>query len=122
MTKSGDIVSGKRLEQFLSDLGRHEDPYYDNKKKEIIEVEDCFVVDQHGCLRCTVCNEEVRSNKNLVGRKMKHLVDKSHKKNAKKLKATSGADGASACTSGGGGSWLEKLKIQYIFMILMVIH
>ncbi len=37
LTKAGEIVSGKRLEQFLSDLGRHEDPYYDNKKKQEIE-------------------------------------------------------------------------------------
>jgi 5'-3' exonuclease len=33
MTDSGEIVSGKRLERFLSELGKHEDPYYSNKKR-----------------------------------------------------------------------------------------
>ena len=33
ITKSGQITSGKRLELFLSHLGKHEDPYYDNKQR-----------------------------------------------------------------------------------------
>lgn len=33
LTNAGEIVSGKRLERFLTDLGKHEDPYYSNKKK-----------------------------------------------------------------------------------------
>ncbi len=33
LTKAGEIVSGKRLEKFFMDLGKHEDPYYDNKKR-----------------------------------------------------------------------------------------
>ena len=35
MTRSGDIVSGSRLESFLAHLGQHEDPYYDNKKRNV---------------------------------------------------------------------------------------
>jgi 5'-3' exonuclease len=33
LTNSGEIVSGSRLESFFTDLGKHEDPYYDNKKR-----------------------------------------------------------------------------------------
>lgn len=33
LTKNGEIVCGKRLERFFVDLGKHEDPYYDNKKR-----------------------------------------------------------------------------------------
>lgn len=33
LTKAGEIVSGQRLERFLLELGHHEDPYYDNKKR-----------------------------------------------------------------------------------------
>jgi len=33
LTRSGEIVSGHRLEMFLSYLGKHEDPYYDNKQR-----------------------------------------------------------------------------------------
>jgi len=33
LTNAGNIVSGKRLERFFTDLGKHEDPYYDNKKR-----------------------------------------------------------------------------------------
>jgi 5'-3' exonuclease len=33
LTNAGQIVSGKRLERFFTDLGKHEDPYYDNKKR-----------------------------------------------------------------------------------------
>ena len=33
LTQSSDIVSGTRLESFLTDLGKHEDPYYHNKKQ-----------------------------------------------------------------------------------------
>lgn len=32
-TDNGSIVSGRRLENFLVDIGRHEDPYYEWKKK-----------------------------------------------------------------------------------------
>ena len=32
LTRSGEIVDGKRLETFLMDVGRFEDPYYDWKK------------------------------------------------------------------------------------------
>jgi 5'-3' exonuclease len=34
LTNSGDIVSGKRLEQFLSAVGSYEDPYHYNKESE----------------------------------------------------------------------------------------
>ena len=34
LTRAGEIVSGKRLESFLRTIGRHEDPYYDNKKRQ----------------------------------------------------------------------------------------
>ena len=34
LTHAGNIVSGKRLEQFVQQLGQHESPYYDNKKRE----------------------------------------------------------------------------------------
>lgn len=37
LTNSGEIVSGKRLEKFLSFLGKHEDPYYDNKQRTIAD-------------------------------------------------------------------------------------
>ena len=33
LTNAGEIVSGHRLESFLADLGQHENPYYDNKKR-----------------------------------------------------------------------------------------
>ncbi len=33
LTNSGEIVSGQRLEDFFADLGKHEDPYYNNKKR-----------------------------------------------------------------------------------------
>jgi len=33
LTYQGNIVSGTRLESFLSDLGKHEDPFFDNKKR-----------------------------------------------------------------------------------------
>jgi 5'-3' exonuclease len=33
LTYQGNIVSGKRLEAFLSAIGAHETPYYDNKKR-----------------------------------------------------------------------------------------
>ena len=33
LTNAGEIVSGKRLEKFFVDLGKHEAPYYDNKKR-----------------------------------------------------------------------------------------
>lgn len=33
LTNSGEIVSGSRLENFFTELGKHEDPYYDNKKR-----------------------------------------------------------------------------------------
>jgi 5'-3' exonuclease len=35
---AGNIVSGRRLEQFVTHLGQHEFPYYDNKKREQTEV------------------------------------------------------------------------------------
>lgn len=33
LTNAGNIVSGKRLENFLTALGKHENVYYDNKKR-----------------------------------------------------------------------------------------
>jgi len=33
LTDSGDIVCGSRLESFFAELGKHEDPYYNNKKR-----------------------------------------------------------------------------------------
>jgi 5'-3' exonuclease/20S proteasome alpha/beta subunit len=35
LTDAGNIVSGKRLEKFLSIVGRHESPYYDFKKSTV---------------------------------------------------------------------------------------
>ena len=34
LTRGGDIVSGWRLEEFLSEVGSHEDPYYSNKNRK----------------------------------------------------------------------------------------
>lgn len=34
LTHEGNIVSGQRLEQFLQQLGQHEVPYHDNKKRQ----------------------------------------------------------------------------------------
>jgi len=34
LTRAGSIVSGSRLEEFLSEVGGHEDPYYDNKSRK----------------------------------------------------------------------------------------
>ena len=34
LTHAGAIVSGERLEKFVANLGQHELPYYDNKKRE----------------------------------------------------------------------------------------
>lgn len=33
LTHDGEIASGDRLEEFLTELGRHEDPFYDNRKR-----------------------------------------------------------------------------------------
>jgi len=35
LTMGGEIVSGARLESFLRTIGSYEDPYYDNKKRQI---------------------------------------------------------------------------------------
>lgn len=37
LTKAGTIVSGKRLETFLTEVGSFESPYYDNKKEQAQE-------------------------------------------------------------------------------------
>ncbi len=37
LTNSGEIVSGQRLERFLTQVGRHEDPYYDNKQRSFAD-------------------------------------------------------------------------------------
>lgn len=37
LTNAGEIVSGKRLEKFLTYLGQHEDPYYDNKQRKLAD-------------------------------------------------------------------------------------
>ena len=37
LTNAGEIVSGKRLETFLSYLGKHESPYYDNKQRSLAD-------------------------------------------------------------------------------------
>lgn len=50
LTHAGDIVSGKRLERFVQQLGQHESPWYDNKKREQPKV-----------------NERTRKNDNDVG-------------------------------------------------------
>lgn len=34
LTHAGEIVSGNRLEEFLAEVGSHEDPYYENKNRE----------------------------------------------------------------------------------------
>jgi 5'-3' exonuclease len=34
LTHGGNIVSGSRLEEFLSEVGSHEDPYYSNKNRK----------------------------------------------------------------------------------------
>ena len=34
LTRGGNIVSGSRLEEFLSEVGSHEDPYYSNKNRK----------------------------------------------------------------------------------------
>ena len=34
LTRGGSIVSGSRLEEFLSEVGSHEDPYYSNKNRK----------------------------------------------------------------------------------------
>ena len=37
LTNKGEIVSGQRLEKFLSFLGKHEDPYYNNKQRTLAD-------------------------------------------------------------------------------------
>ena len=37
LTDAGRITSGSRLESFLADVGRYEDPFYENKKLSMSE-------------------------------------------------------------------------------------
>lgn len=88
LTDSGDIVCGSRLEGFFAELGKHEDPYYNNKKRsEDAELKRMRKADKKAGRDASVPPDEVLAAKEEwdrtnykemlinISKKEKHVVD-----------------------------------------------
>jgi len=69
LTDAGTITSGTRLEGFLEDVGRYEDPYYDNKRESMEEENERMrKADQKAGRESLIPSQEILEQVELAGR------------------------------------------------------